>query len=466
MKFKLICFCLFLTAWTTYGQLTLTLTSVPSNTPINAEIFIAGDFQGWNPGDTNYKLIDNGNGTYSITINPTPGALAYKFTRGSWATVEGNENGTFRPNRTYQYTGNASAENHTVLSWEDLGGGGGNSTAAWNVSVLDNAFPIPELDRERRIWIYLPPDYDTTQKEYPVLYMHDGQNVFDAATSFAGEWEVDESLNELFDQGDYGCIVVAIDNGGTLRLDEYSPWVNMTYGGGEGHQYISFVVNTLKPYIDATYRTLPDRKYTGIMGSSMGGLISLYAGIEWQDMFSKVGSFSPAYWFSDQSYHHVAVTPKEESMKIYTIVGALESNTLKNGVFQMEDSLIEAGFGDEELRQVVHADGQHSEWYWAREFSEAYLWLFGDLGLSSIDAISNPSFEVFPNPAADFIRITGWEQLKNPNVRITSIDGKLMRTISSDISQLNIQHLLPGVYVIELVDEGERAFQSKLVVKR
>src|SRR5690606_36165183 len=145
----------------------------------------------------------------------------------------------------------------------------------------------------------LPPDYETSAKYYPVLYMHDGQNLFDVRTSFSGEWKVDEHLDSLFLLGDPGCIVVGIDNGGTNRINEYSPWVNPQYGGGQGDQYIEFLIETLKPYIDQNYRTLPDAEHTGIMGSSMGGLISYYGGLTNQNVFGRIGAFSSSFWFSN-----------------------------------------------------------------------------------------------------------------------------------------------------------------------
>jgi hypothetical protein len=121
--------------------------------------------------------------------------------RGSWQTVEGNESGGFLPNRNFTF-GSADTLWIAILSWEDLGGTG--STAAENVIIMDEAFYMPQLNRHRRIWLYLPPDYETSGKDYPVLYMHDGQNLFDHYTSFAGEWEVDETLNCAFRSGN-GC---------------------------------------------------------------------------------------------------------------------------------------------------------------------------------------------------------------------------------------------------------------------
>jgi metallo-beta-lactamase class B len=145
------------------------------------------------------------------------------------------------------------------------------STATASVSILDTAFAMPQLERTRRIWLYLPPGYAASTRRYPVLYMHDGQNLFDAATSFAGEWGVDETLDSLHALGDPGVIVVGIDNGRMKRMDEYTPWHNTRYGGGEGDAYVDFLTQTLKPYVDAHYRTLAERVHTGVAGSSMGG---------------------------------------------------------------------------------------------------------------------------------------------------------------------------------------------------
>ena len=180
------------------AQVHIVVDSIPSFTPSGDPIHIAGSFQAWDPGDVNYQLdYDSANAVHSITLDSGLGSIEFKFTRGSWATVESNENGGYRPNRTLPPS-DGDTVYLTILGWEDLGGsggGGGNSTAAANVEVLTDSFYISTLDRYRRVWIYLPMDYATSGLDYPVLYMHDGQNVFHALTSFAGEWEVDETLN-------------------------------------------------------------------------------------------------------------------------------------------------------------------------------------------------------------------------------------------------------------------------------
>ena len=256
-------------------------------------------------------------------------------------------------------------------------------SASANVSVMDTAFAMPQLGRTRRVWIYLPPDYASSQKTYPVLYMHDGQNVFDAATSYAGEWGVDEALDSLHAAGDPGVIVVAVDNGQQQRMHEYSPWTHPQHGGGQGGAYADFLANTLKPYIDQHYRTRPGPESTGIMGSSMGGLISLHAALRHPNVFGRVGVFSPSLWFSDSVFvaarAGVASGPRP---RMYFVSGGMEGPRTAPGVVvadqqRMIDTLAAAGWrvGTDGLG-AAPADGEHSEWFWRREFPAAYRWLF------------------------------------------------------------------------------------------
>ncbi|MGB0429766.1 MAG: alpha/beta hydrolase, partial [Bacteroidia bacterium] len=278
----LLIFTVFIT--NAHGQVTIVLSEIPKNTPASDPIHIAGDFQGWNPGSQNHILkIDSATGFHQIVLNDVTGNIEFKFARGEWSKVESNENGGFYPNRKHTVL-DGDTLTLQILGWEDLdGNGGGSSTAAENVEILTDSFYIPQLNRYRRVWIYLPPDYYETSYSYPVLYMHDGQNVFDANTSFAGEWKVDETLNELHAKGDSGIIVVAIDNGGSHRIAEYTPWVNSQYNSGDGADYVDFLVKELVPYINSNYRTLTQPKHTGIMGSSLGGLISTFAAAKYPD---------------------------------------------------------------------------------------------------------------------------------------------------------------------------------------
>lgn len=174
------------------------------------------------------------------------------------------------------------------------------STAADHVKIISEHFEMPQLNTTRRIWIYLPPDYQNPHKHFPVIYLHDGQNLFDAKTSYAGEWEADEALNRLSQATGKGIIAVGIDNGGDRRIAELSPFKNEKYGGGEGEKYVRFITETLKPYIDRHYRTKSNKKNTMIGGSSLGALISVYAAVAHPSTFGKVLAFSPAFWFNSK----------------------------------------------------------------------------------------------------------------------------------------------------------------------
>lgn len=446
------------------AQLTLRITSIPVNTPIGATLYVAGNFNTWNPSDPTKTLTPIGSGQYEITLFPAAGTVEFKCTRGSWATVEGNAGGSFQPNHTVTYTGAPQTVEVPILSWEDLGGNVGTNEP--NVSIIDPAFYMPQLNRNRRIWIYLPPDYTTTAKHYPVLYMHDGQNLFDTNTAFSGEWEVDESLTELFNQGDYGCIVVGVDNGGASRLDEYSPWVNPTYGGGEGAQYVDFLTNTLKPYIDANYRTFPGRQYTGIMGSSMGGLISQYALMERQDVYSKAGIFSPAFWFAgNNSATHTINQGKQADARVYYLAGGNEPASVETDMQVVADAMLTAGFSADELYWHVPTDGDHSEWFWKREFPAAYQWLFQNT-VSTEAAQQHSAYQAFPNPTSDGFRISGPEPAEPVHYRLTDVSGKAVRDSTARTGEaVSLQGVATGVYFLKITGKKGMENNVKMVVQ-
>lgn len=360
------------------AQLSFVISNLPQNTSNKVELFLAGTFNNWSPGDKNYKLAKNQDGFYTITINPPKGEHQYKFTRGSWATVEGNAAGQFRPDRTIMYTGKKQIIYCNIKAWEGTSGNN-NSTATDNVLILDPAFEMPQLDRKRRIWIYLPSNYYQSDQSYPVLYLQDGQNLFDESTAFAGEWKVDESLQLLEQQTGQGVIVVGIDNGGGDRMAEYSHAPHSQYGGGKGDIYVRFIIETLKPFIDQQFRTLPDAAHTGIMGSSMGGLISMYAVMEYDEVFGKAGVFSPSFWYTEgASYWHVLEKGKKDNIKVYMICGANEGRGMTHNMLAMKRTMLNLGFTENQVFHKVHADGDHKEWYWAREFPGAVYWLFND----------------------------------------------------------------------------------------
>ena len=187
--------------------------------------------------------------------------------------------------------------------------GAQESTASRQVSTF--TIDSPELQTSRKIWVYLPKGYSESQKRYPVLYMHDAQNLFDSKTSFVGEWNVDEKLDSI----NADIIIIGIEHGNDKRIDELTPFPNEKYGGGKADAYVDFIVKTLKPAVDTKYRTKTNARNTGIMGSSLGGLVSLYAAVKYPETFGKAGVFSPSFWFSDKIYEFVKTKKKLKTKK-------------------------------------------------------------------------------------------------------------------------------------------------------
>ena len=456
-----------LSSLTLTAQLTIHISQTPSNTPLISELFLAGNINNWNAGDQNYIFEKTNDQVYELVLDIAAGDLEFKITRGSWTSVEGNASGEYRPNRNYTYSGQPDTLTIEVLSWEDLSSSSGNSTASDNVSILSENFELNTIGRTRRIWLYLPPDYYQSNKSYPVLYMHDGQNLFDNQTSFSGEWYVDETLNELFAQGDPGIIVVGIDNGGAERINEYTPWPNAQYGGGNGANYIASIINDLKPFIDSNYRTLSSAEYTGIMGSSLGGLVSLYGIISNQETFGKAGIFSPSYWFSRECFQFVLDTGKKSKLRIYTIGGENESSTMASNIHQMDSVFNLINLDQTEYLSTIHPDGQHNEAYWAREFGAAYLWLFKNQTATSVSSLSSQfSFSIYPNPTQDSFQVQLEMLPKEALLQVVSLSGKML--LKSRVRSLNqtfqTSKFPPGIYQIQFYSGNKLIGSEALII--
>ena len=435
--------------------LTVQVTQFPANHPFDQPVFLAGSINGWNPADESFQLTLNNDQTYSITLEGE-GAVSFKFTRGGWDKVEKGNGCAEIGNRSFTF-GADTVYSASVINWADVcsGGNSPSSTATENVSIMDEAFNMPQFGRTRRIWIYLPTDYETSGISYPVLYMHDGQNLFDTSTSFAGEWQIDESLNALIKAGAPAAIVVGVENGGTYRIAEYTPWGNPNYGGGDGEKYVDFLVETLKPYIDQNYRTLPGRENTGIAGSSLGGLVSFYAGLKHQDVFSKIGIFSPSFWFSDSSYTFARETEKQFDLQMYFVAGGKEGtdNEVVVACENMIDTLLQSGFTASEMHLSTNPDGAHSEWFWRSEFPACYRWFWG------IETLKNDlqqiQLELFPNPAVDSVTLQIYNLNQAYQVKILNANGVTVYQEKQHENKVVIstQSFPDGVYLFQCHNE-------------
>jgi len=255
------------------------------------------------------------------------------------------------------------------------------STVTDNVQVLPYQFVMTELERQRTIRLYLPPSYhnsgkDYSEKRYPVIYMHDGQNLFDDMTAFSTEWGVDESLNQLAEKHNLEVIVVGIDSDIEFRMNELSPWENKRFGAAQGKQYMNFVVDVVKPFIDTNFRTKADRLHTAIMGSDMGGLISHYGVHAYPEVFSKAGIFSPSYWYSQDvfSFTHFKRAPLDT--RLYVMYGDKEGDGMIADTDKMQRQLNQQGHPRQNTLFKRVLKGEHNEQLWRTEFTEAVQWLF------------------------------------------------------------------------------------------
>ena len=365
-----------------YGQETVSWhidLRTPDSTPEDARVYIAGNFNGWDPGNSDYRLFKDEKGMWTGDFVVPRGKVEYKYTLGGWAQVEISIDGADIDNRTKVLTEKQMKSYDEVAAWrtDDK-----TPNIVGQVNVIEK-FDIPQLNRTRRIWIYLPPDYGKGLKRFPVLYMHDGQNLFADSTSFSGEWGIDETLEALYlEKSVPQMIVVGIDNS-EHRLSEYSPF-DFEYKGihkGEAQQYGKFIVETLKPYIDKHYRTKKGRRHTAISGSSMGGLVSVYIAIEHQQVFSKVGALSSAFGVCrDSLLLFINNTPKKYPVRFWFDLGSLEDEEMQYDVNQrpVVDALIKAGWkAEKEVKFIMYDGAGHHERYWRARFGDVLKYLWG-----------------------------------------------------------------------------------------
>lgn len=232
-------------------------------------------------------------------------------------------------------------------------------------------------------------------RRHPVLYMHDAQNLFrDGEATYGTCWRLGETLEGL----GLSIIVAAIDSNpvGHGRLDELSPWVNGWIGqktpeidravGGEGDAYLDFLVDELKPVIDARYPSAPGRETTFLAGSSMGGLISLYGACRHPGVFSRAACFSSAFWFAAEPlFAYLEGAPLPD--RVYLDVGTAEGSRQRNEEERLKyisdsrgvhDLLASRGLGSDRLKLVVEEGGEHNEAAWARRLPAALSWWLGD----------------------------------------------------------------------------------------
>jgi predicted alpha/beta superfamily hydrolase len=244
------------------------------------------------------------------------------------------------------------------------------------------------LAQERDILVYLPPGYETdTKRRYPVLYMHDGQNLFDGATSFipGQEWRVDETAQRLIsEQTITPLIIVGIYHTGVHRLKEYTPTPTQRFPeAGKADAYGRMLVEELKPFIDRAYRTRKGAQDTGLCGSSLGGLVSLYLGLKYPDVFGKLALVSPSLWWDNRlMLKQVQAIQRRPRLRIWLDMGTREGSPIDAAeniadARALRDALLQKGWQSEKDLTYLEAEGaQHNEAAWAARIEPILRFLF------------------------------------------------------------------------------------------
>tara|TARA_R100000935_G_C2833963_1_gene166892 strand:+ start:1278 stop:2105 length:828 start_codon:yes stop_codon:yes gene_type:complete len=247
------------------------------------------------------------------------------------------------------------------------------STTSKNVSTF--LIESPQLDTLKKIWVYLPKSYKTSEIKYPVLYLQDGQNLFDASTSYVGEWKIDESLDSL----QLDIIVIGIEHGNTKRIDELTPYAHPEYKGGQADSYLAFITETLIPKVDSLYKINNSSTHTFIGGSSLGGLFAFYASLKNPEIFGKALVFSPSFWYSEEIFHFTENIEAEniKNSYFYFRAGDKESETMVPLMKEMKALLTSKSIKEAQINLDSIPKGEHNEGLWAELFPDAALWLLG-----------------------------------------------------------------------------------------
>ncbi|MDX5483064.1 MAG: histidine kinase [Hymenobacteraceae bacterium] len=341
--------------------------------PQGAKVYLTGstaNLGNWNP--SKVAMAYTGEQTWTKELYLKEKSVAYKFTLGSWEREATDEKGNPLPNFSLQLNKDTLVL-HELRHWLSKEprkiSGGITGTVAYHRDL--KAVSV----KSRDVVVWLPPGYDKSTKRYPVLYMHDGQNVFDPATSsFGVDWRVDETADSLIRKGEMEPAIIVGINNTPDRMNEYVP-------GEKGSAYMDFVVNTVKPLIDQNYRTKTGPKHTLTGGSSAGGIMAFMLAWEYPNVFSKAICMSPAFKIMHIDYVKDvrAYTGKKKKIKLYIDNGGIDLEArLQPGIDEMLEALQQKGYREgKDYIWVLEKQAQHNEAAWAKRMPQAFRFLLG-----------------------------------------------------------------------------------------
>ena len=339
-------------------------------------VFISGNFNNWLTRDYHFQMEKVGQGLYHFKFPNDfdfPEELLYKFTRGDWSEVEIDKYGNRTENRSTKQNQGVKKEHvdkwrHNWLPFK--------SNFLPLVKLISEEFEIPQLSKTRKVWALLPHDYESSIESYPVLYLQDAQNLFNENAQY-GNWEIDKKLAVMAEYKIGKIIIIAIEHADKDRISEYNVGSTIL-GNGQGKKYIRFLTDTLKPFIDDNFRTKKEREFTGIGGSSMGGLVSIFSGIMYPEVFGKLMIFSPSLWVVPKIKLSFLDMHEPQDTRIYLYAGGEESNTMIDHVQRFKKRLLKKDDKADNLKVhlSINKEGKHNEVYWSDEFPKAIEWLF------------------------------------------------------------------------------------------
>lgn len=339
-------------------------------------VYISGNFNHWHTQDPNFLMEKIGTGLYHYKFDADfeyPEQLLYKFTKGDWSEVEIDRYG----NRTE----NRSCDQHNGVRKEHVDKWRKN----WlpfkagflpKVHLISDEFEMPQLNKTRKVWAILPYDYETSNERYPVMYLQDAQNLFNENAKY-GNWEIDKKLAVMSEYNIGKIIIIAIEHAEKDRIKEYNVGKTVL-GVGQGKKYIRFITDTLKPFVDKSFRTKAEREFTGIGGSSMGGLVSIFSGLMYPEVYGKLMIFSPSLWVIPKMDFTKINFAEPGDTKIYLYAGGDESATMIEHVKKFKKNMIKNEFVTDKMKinLSINMLGKHNETYWSDEFPKAIEWLF------------------------------------------------------------------------------------------
>ncbi len=341
-------------------------------------VYLTGTFNKWDPRDEAFIMQLQEDGSYFLEIpdKKLRGKIEYKYTKGGWESVEIDRHGNISSNR--KITKGAQSTNDHVERWR-LNWGPFKDDFFPEIELISESFLMPQLNKSRKVWALLPHNYHKTDKTYPVLYLHDAQNLFDENAIF-GNWEIDKKMSILAEYGRGDLIIIAIENGHGDRINEYVLDADSVAKNAEGKKYVRFLADTLKPYVDSVYRTKPEREFTGIGGSSLGGLISIYSGFLYPEVYSKLMIFSPSLWVNPDYDFPVMNFRNPYDIKIYMYGGVIEGSEMTERMLEFESRMQSTDKYSVQFsfKMSINPEGRHQEFYWSQEFPRAIEWLFFD----------------------------------------------------------------------------------------